>query len=153
MFGINRLEAYGIGLVILALALAGADFHGRHVQRQLDEDRASAALLAAQKKADDASAKSLAISQESAEKIEVIRSQHEQELDAVRGSLVNRLCRPTPDRIAVPEARPAASEPHAAKQGSADAGRPADLIGLVDACQADSDTLTALQGWVRAQQP
>lgn len=150
---INRLELYGvIGLVLLAVLL-GAYFKGSHDGYQRSEDRAAKALLVAQAKADAASAKSLQISQDSAQKIETIRTQHEAELDAVRGSLVNRLCRPTSDRLPVSAVSTPTPKPDAAEQGRPDAGRaPVDLIGLVAACQNDSDTLTVLQGWVRAQQ-
>lgn len=150
---INRLELYGvIGLVLLAVLL-GAYFKGSHDGYQRSEDRSAKALLIAQAKADAASAKSLQISQDSAQQIETIRTQHEQELDAVRGSLLNRLCRPTPNRLPVPAVSAPAPKPDATEQGRPDAGRaPVDLVGLVAACQSDSDTLTALQGWVRAQQ-
>ena len=153
MFGINRLEAYGVGLVILLLALAGADFHGRHVQRQLDEERAAAALLVAQKRADDATTKSQQITEDSAQKIETLRSQHEAELAATRDSLAGRLCRPAPTHQPLPETGSAPTKPDAALAGGADAGSVTiDLPSFVEACQIDADTLMALQEWIRAQQ-
>lgn len=148
----TKLELYAIALMILLLALAGAEFHGRHIQKQLDEDRAAAALLIAQKKADDATAKSLEITQDSAQKIETIRSQHAQELDAVRGSIVGRLCRQPSDSHPVSPASGTPGKPDAAQPGDPITEPAVDPISLVAACRADADSLTGLQEWIRAQQ-
>lgn len=152
----NRLELYGIGLLVLVLVILGAYAKGHDSGYVAAERKSEAALNKANAKIDELQQKKDEAARESSERYETERTRHEAELAAARSSVSERLCRPVANPVKVPEGERASASTSSAGAGAAvpPAAQGTDewRYAFVAACQHDSDALRGWQDWWATQQ-
>lgn len=151
----NKLEIYGIGLVVLMLAFAGAYFKGRSAGYEAAELKAAAELTKANARTEKLQDDLIQATRDDATKLETTRTQHEAQLNAARSSISDRLCRPVnpakmPEGSAATAGTPAATTGDAVPQPTH--GTDEWRYAFVKACLNDSDALAGWQSWWSLQQ-
>jgi hypothetical protein len=154
----NRLEIYGIGIVILVLAFVGAYFKGRHEGFKEDEAKHAAALLQANEKVDALQDKLDQAKEEQAHALVELNTKHAQELVAAAASIkpvIVRVPADTPDQAHTPGSP--ASGIASASDGQSDILRTVEvdiapkLLLLAGECQRDRDARFAWQALYERQ--
>lgn len=157
MLGLNKVEFYLIALVVLGLLFVGAEFHGRHHQKEVDEQKAELALEKAKEEVHqrEADARQISEDHDRAHQVKVDELQTRVDSLLSHPSAGIRLCEPasSPATPSVPNAAFQANEAPAGNGPALRSGPDisAAVVQFAAKCEADRQTVIDLQSWITDQ--